>query len=165
MWDRDPRTLKPQGVKFRNNKVIADKVESLVIEFSGGAKSEGNDLADNEVVGTKARIGSKIAKAFTGIHIQPELEPKEEEEDPEVPPVVIPQQPETDPATQPTPGSEPYVRLCQLCGREEARKKLVIYVCSPHAEVARPDMQKLLADLKVKVDKKITIEEEVITTR
>jgi len=164
VWGRDPRTFKPQGVKFRNNKVIADKVRSLVIEFSGGAKPEGNDLADNELVGTKARIGSKIAKAFTGIQIQPEPEPEEEEEEPEVPPVVIPHQPETDPATQPTPESEPYVRLCQLCGREEARKKLVIYVCSPHAEVARPDMQKLLADLKAKVDNETSIEEEVITT-
>jgi hypothetical protein len=163
-WGRDPRTFKPQGVKFRNNKVIADKVRSLVIEFSGGAKPEGNDLADNELVGTKARIGSKIAKAFTGMQVQPEAEPEEEEEGPEVPPVVIPQQPETDPVTQPTPESEPYVRLCQLCGREEARKKLVIYVCSPHAEVARPDMQKLLADLKAKVDKEPSIEEEVITT-
>ena len=51
-----------------------------------------------------------------------------------------------------------------MCGREEARKKLVIYVRSPHAEVARPDMQKLLADLKAKVDKETSIEEEVITT-
>ena len=63
------------------------------------------------------------------------------------------------------PEDEPYVRLCQLCGREEATKKLVIYVCTPHADVARPEMQKLLADLKAKVDKEISsIEEEVITT-
>jgi hypothetical protein len=97
------------------------------------------------------------------MQIQLEPEPEEEEEDPEVPPVVIPQQPETDPATQPTPESEPYVRLCQLCGRE-AWKKLVIYVCSPHADVARPYMQKLLANLKAKVDNETSIEEEVITT-
>ena len=103
--------------------------------------------------GSKDNIDSKIAKAFTGIQTQPEPEPWEDEEQPEVPPVVIPKQPETDPATQPTPESEPYVRLCQLSGREEAWKKLVIYVCSPHAEVGRPDMRKLLADLKAKVDK------------
>ena len=51
---RDPRTFKPEAVQFKNNKVIADKVESLVIDFSGGAKPEGNDFANNEVVGTKS---------------------------------------------------------------------------------------------------------------
>jgi Right handed beta helix region len=38
VWGRDSRTFKPQSVKFRNNKVIADKIRSLVIEFSDGAK-------------------------------------------------------------------------------------------------------------------------------
>jgi hypothetical protein len=35
IWGRDPRTFKPDAVQFKNNKVIADKVESLVIDFSG----------------------------------------------------------------------------------------------------------------------------------
>jgi hypothetical protein len=55
--------LKPTGVKFENNKVIADRVQSQVIEFSN-AGPEGNEFADNEVVGTKAIIDSRIKEGF-----------------------------------------------------------------------------------------------------
>jgi hypothetical protein len=89
VWGSDPRTFKPQGVKFRNNKVIADRVASLVIEFSGGAKPEGNEFANNELLGTKARVDPMIAKGFIGVNIEmvgtnePEVEEVEQEEIPE----------------------------------------------------------------------------------
>jgi hypothetical protein len=85
VWGRDSRRFKPEGVKFVNNKVIAEEVESVVIEFSGGAGPDGNELTNNEVVGTKARIDSRIAKAFTGANIESmvsertEVEVEEEE--------------------------------------------------------------------------------------
>jgi hypothetical protein len=101
VWGRDPRTFKPQGVKFRNNKVIADKVESLVIEFSGGAEPEGNEFVDNEVIGVKARIDIRIAKAFTGKYQQVTPQPKAQREE----------EPEDQPP--PTPGSviEPQIEI------------------------------------------------------
>jgi parallel beta-helix repeat protein len=177
LWGRNrdkekKRKFKPKGVKFIKNKIIAANRPCTVIQFHG-ATPKNETLADNIILGTKARIEDRIRNAFKkGDVNQPDpviVPPIEEEEEEgegeeEQPPVVIPPQPETEPGTQPTPEDEPYVRICQLCGREEARKKLVIYVCTPHAEVARPDMQKLLTDLKAKVDKETIIEEEVITT-
>jgi hypothetical protein len=70
VWGRDDRKFKPEGVKFLNNKIIAEEVESVVIEFSGGGEPEGNEFANNEVVGTKARVDSRISKAFTGANIE-----------------------------------------------------------------------------------------------
>jgi Chondroitinase B len=174
LWGRDrekekKRKFKPEGVKFIKNKIIAANEPCTVIQFHG-ATPKNDTFADNEIFGTKVRIEDRIKSAFIkGDVNQPDpviIPPTEEEEgeEEEQPSVVIPEQPESEPATQPTLEDEPYVRLCQLCGREEARKKLVMYVCTPHAEVARPDMQKLLRDLKAKVDKETSIEEEVITT-
>jgi hypothetical protein len=66
IWGRDPRTFKPEAVKFKNNKVIADKVASLLKDFSGGAKLEGNDFASNEVVGTKQILAAKSQEHSLG---------------------------------------------------------------------------------------------------
>ena len=176
LWGRDrkdekKRKFKPKGVTFIKNKIIAANRPCTVMQFHG-AKPKDDTLADNVILGTKAMIEDRIKNAFKkGDVNQPdpvivppiEEEEGEEGEEGEEPPVVIPPQPETEPETQPTPEDEPYVRMCQFCGREEARKKLVIYSCSPHAEVARPDLQKLFEDLKAKVDKEIIkIEEEEI---
>lgn len=151
IWGRDPRTFKPEAVQFKNNKVIADKVESLVIIFSGGAKPEGNDFANNEVVGTKARIGSKIARAFTGIGIQPEPEPEEEE--PEEPQDQLP--PKPDPIIEPQIDIEPIAPLCLVCGDKEegseAKVKLSVHLCSEHAPAAKEMLQRFITEMKSSV--------------
>jgi parallel beta-helix repeat protein len=173
MWGRDrekekKRKHKPVDVQFIKNKIVAVNVPCTIIRFHG-ATPKNNTFADNEFFGTKAKIEDSIKNAFKkGDVNQPDpviVPPTDEEEEgeEEQPTVVIPQQPETEPAIQPTPEDEPYVRLCQLCGKEEARMKLVIYSCSPHAEVARPELHKLLTDLKAKVGMEISIEEEEIT--
>jgi Chondroitinase B len=149
VWGRDPRTFKPQDVKFKNNKVIADRVESLVIEFSGGAKPDGNEFASNELVGTKARISSKIAQAFTGIQRPPEPE-EEEEEEPED------QQPrKPDPVIEPQIDIEPIAPQCIVCAEteegDEAKVKLSIHLCSEHAPAAKQMLQRLITELKSSV--------------
>lgn len=175
MWGRDRdeekrRKHKPEGVQFIKNKIIAVNKRCTIIQFHGATPKK-NTFADNEIFGTKARIDDRIKNGFKKGDVNqpdpiivPSTEEEEGEGEGEQSSVVIPQQPETEPAIQPTPEDEPYVRLCQLCGKEEARMKLVIYSCTPHAEVARPDLQKLLTDLKAKVGKEISIEEEEITT-
>lgn len=174
LWGRDrdeekKRKFKPEDVKFIKNKIITANRPCTVIQFHGATPKK-NTFADNEIIGTKAMIEDRIKNAFKKGDVNqpdPVIVPSTEEEgEEEQPSVVIPQQPETEPAIQPTPEDEPYVRMCQLCGKEEARMKLVIYSCSPHAEVVRPDLQKLLTELKAKVAKEIiNIEEEEITAR
>jgi hypothetical protein len=115
--------------------VIADKVEFLVTDFSGGAKPDGNDFANNEVVGTNARIGSKIARAFTGIGIEPEPEPEEEEPQDQVPP-------KTDPLIEPQIDIEPSAPLCLVCGdKEEGIEAKVKF--SFHLEIRRKIISRL----------------------
>ena len=173
MWGRDrekekKRKHKPVDVQFIKNKIVAVNVPCTIIQFHG-ATPKNNTFADNEFFGTKVKIEDSIKNAFKKGDVNqpdPVIVPptgEEEEGEEEQPTVVIPQQPETEPAIQPTPEDEPYVRLCQLCGKEEARMKLVIYSCSPHAEVVRPELHKLLTDLKAKVGMVISIEEEEIT--
>lgn len=80
VWGRDKREFKPEGVKLINNKIIAEEVESVVIEFSGGAKPEGSEFANNEVVGTKARIDSRISNGFTAANIESMVSERTESE-------------------------------------------------------------------------------------
>jgi parallel beta-helix repeat protein len=64
LWGGEDEKYKPTGVTFEDNKVIANRGQCVVIEFSGGATPEGNEFANNEVVGTKAIIDPRIAGGF-----------------------------------------------------------------------------------------------------
>jgi hypothetical protein len=149
VWGRDLRTHKPQDVKFKNNKVIADRVECTVIKFSGGAKPEGNEFAVNEVVGTKARIDRRITGAFTGVQTQP-IEPAESEEEEEEPEDQLP--PIPDPVMEPQIDTEPLARLCTVCGDQEegneAKVKLSIHLCPEHTTAAKEALKRLLTELR-----------------
>ena len=160
VWGRDDKNqFKPEGVKFKNNKVIADRIECIVIEFSGGAKPDRNEFADNEVVGTKARIDSRVANGFSGAQIQPMLPPLEEppEEEEKEEPAVDQLTPKPDPVIEPYLDTEPG-RLCTLCEEQdeanEAKLRISVHLCEEHALAAKDMMQQFLMELKAKAREK-----------
>jgi poly(beta-D-mannuronate) lyase len=69
VWGRDREPWMPEGVTFEDNKVIAEKVQSVAIEFLNaepflhGKKELNNTFADNTVVGN-ASIDRRIAQGF-----------------------------------------------------------------------------------------------------
>jgi hypothetical protein len=71
-WGEDSGKFKPDHVQFKNNKVIADEVRSVVIDFGNDeepfADDEGkplhNEFADNEVIGTEAIIDKRVESGF-----------------------------------------------------------------------------------------------------
>lgn len=147
VWGRDSNTFKPEGCQFLENRIIADKVESNVIEFSGGATPDKNTFVDNVIKGSKAKIDSRVKSAFKKddmtqpdpvIVVQPppvvEEEPVKPEE--EEPPVVVP-----------TPDNDPVAHRCGIHRHAEAKNLLKIYTCAKHAEFLKPKFKKLLEEV------------------
>jgi parallel beta-helix repeat protein len=70
-WGKDSGK-KPTRVQFKNNKVIADKERSVVIDFGDdeepfvddNGEPLHNELADNEVIGTEAIIDIRVESGF-----------------------------------------------------------------------------------------------------
>jgi parallel beta-helix repeat protein len=65
LWgdSEDEHNDKPTGVRFINNRIIADDVDCQVIDFDD-ASPERNEFADNVVVGTRADIDNRIERGF-----------------------------------------------------------------------------------------------------
>ena len=145
----------PEAVKFHNNNVMADKVESVLFEFRHRAKLEGNEGTDNKVTGEKARIDSMIAPWFTGV--QPNTTHPVENGDGEVEgpgPTGGP-----DPMTEPPIDTVFLDRLCSVCEATgeglDAKVKLSISTCAEHAPAARVMLEQFLTELKVKEKEKL----------
>jgi hypothetical protein len=154
LWGRDPRQFKPEGVKFKNNKVIAENKECLVVEFTGGAKAEGNEGSDNQVVGTKARIHPSIAKWFTDVKTEIIIQNPgsgDEDEDERIGGASDKGQ---DPTIAPQIDSEPIARECCACEalgiKNEAKQRLSVHVCSEHVPAAAEAMRISVSELQKK---------------
>jgi hypothetical protein len=157
-WGKRPRKYMPVGVKFHNNKVIADKVRSIVFEFPNRANLEGNEGAENEVTGDKARVNDMIGKWFKG---SPPTERRTDDEDEgdeagegegEIPTG-------PDPVIEPAIETEEVDRLCAVCEETgeglDAKVKLSIHLCAEHAPEAEEMLQQFLTELKAKEKEKL----------
>jgi len=154
VWGRDSRTYKPENCRVASNRIIAEKRETTVIEFSGGASPDKNTFENNVIVGSKVKLDSRIKSAFRKedptapdpvvVVVPPPPTPQPEEGTEQQPPV-----PPEQPQTEPNPDTVPIPMLCSVCNIEEAKKKLSILVCPEHAEKGRDKMHKLLDEMRV----------------
>lgn len=155
IWGRDSRKFRPSGVKFMQNKFINHNVSATAIEFSGGAKAEGNVFEDNVYYGSKLKIPESVKNGFKkGSEQQPDpvVVP-----DPEPEPEVPPQEPEV-PAEQEeqeqpveedhVPDNLPEAKMCAIHGHAEAKVLQQVYVCGEHADYFRPKLKQLLEETK-----------------
>ena len=156
-WGKKDRQWKPTDVKFHHNKVMADKVDSVLFEFRHGAKLEGNEGVDNEVTGDKARINSVIALWFRGA--QPNTTHPPQNGDGGDGDVEGPKPAEgPDPVTEPPIDTEDLDRLCSICDAtgegNDAKQKLSISICAEHTPAVREMLERFLTELKAKEKEK-----------
>jgi hypothetical protein len=160
VWGRDSRAFKPKGVRVANNRIIADKVSTVVIEFSGGASAKDNTFEDNNIlVGSKAKIDSSVKNAFK------KQDPSQPDPVIVIPPPPVVEEPKPEPEEEPpvvvpTPDTDTTVHMCGIHRHAEAKNLLKIYTCAKHAEFLRPRFQKLLKEVLKEAEKVVVTQED-----
>jgi hypothetical protein len=139
VWGRDKNSkdpFKPIGVKVAGNEFIDEEGGGMIaVSFEGKSSSKGNFFMDNHYKG-KVVVAESIRDGFskmTANDVDPIVVP-----DPVVPdtghqpPPVNPgpTKPEPDPIIEPAEEVTPKPQVCQVCGKEGAKGKATLYLCT-----------------------------------